>query len=171
LVAAYAWAFHSVIERRATGCSSSVSERILTMPPASIVAPFQVDVTPRVIGGVECDTVNGRELHTKLGNKDHFATWIKDRTEQLNFIENQHFEKFSGISEKRGRPPVEYRLTLVAAKKIAMAEHTEMGDKARDYFIEREKMSYELQAKQAAPASDDRITELLGAVSAMTNTM
>lgn len=109
-----------------------------------------VNVERGIVGGVECEVVDGRELHVKLGNKDEFAHWIKDRIRQLKFVENQGFETFWGISQK-GRPPREYRLTLVMAKKIAMAEHTDAGNAVRDYFLDRERISYE------APASSSDI--------------
>ena len=71
-----------------------------------------------------------------------FNDWIPARLKQLNLVKNQHFETFTGNSVK-GRPPTEYRLSLVAAKKIAMAEHTDAGDAVRDYFLDRERISYE----------------------------
>jgi phage anti-repressor protein len=100
-----------------------------------------VNVNRGIVGGVECDVVDGRELHAKIGTKAEFRNWIKDRIGQLNFVENQHFEKYGQISSKPGRPPVQYRLTLVAAKKIAMAEHTDAGGAVRDYFIECERIA------------------------------
>lgn len=44
-------------------------------------------------------TVNARELHGFLQNKDHFATWIKDRISQYDFQENQDFICISENSE------------------------------------------------------------------------
>ena len=46
------------------------------------------------------NTVNARELHAFLQNKDHFATWIKDRITQYDFVENQDFVIYSEFSEK-----------------------------------------------------------------------
>jgi phage anti-repressor protein len=111
-----------------------------------------VNVERGTVGGVECDTVDGRELHSKLGSSAHFTDWIKDRIRQLKFVKNQHFGNFSEISDKPGRPPVGYTLTLNAAKKIAMAEHTDAGNAVRDYFLDRERISYE------APHNEPAIT-------------
>lgn len=82
--------------------------------------------------------VNARELHAFLQNKDHFATWIKDRISQYDFVENQDFITFSGNSEK-GRPSKEYAITLDMAKELSMVERNEQGKQARKYFIECEK--------------------------------
>jgi phage anti-repressor protein len=62
-----------------------------------------ISIQNSTIGGEVVQTVNARDLHAILGNKDKFATWIKDRIEQFGFIENQDFVTYSGISEK-GRP-------------------------------------------------------------------
>ncbi|MDO4441338.1 MAG: antA/AntB antirepressor family protein [Moraxella sp.] len=82
--------------------------------------------------------VNARELHAFLQNKDHFATWIKDRISQYDFQENQDFVIFSENSEK-GRPRLEYAITLDMAKELSMVERNEQGKQARKYFIECEK--------------------------------
>ena len=84
-------------------------------------------------------TVNARELHAFLENGDHFATWIKDRVEQYNFLENQDFMIYSENTEKRGRPRREVFVTLDMAKELAMVERNAKGKQARQYFIECEK--------------------------------
>lgn len=43
--------------------------------------------------------VNARELHQKLGSKQDFSTWIKNRIEKYGFVENQDFEVFHKIME------------------------------------------------------------------------
>lgn len=82
--------------------------------------------------------VNARELHAFLQNKDHFATWIKDRITQYDFQENQDFVIFSENSEK-GRPRLEYAISLDMAKELSMVERNEQGKQARKYFIDCEK--------------------------------
>lgn len=84
--------------------------------------------------------VNARELHAFLQNKDHFATWIKDRIAQYDFQENQDFVTFSENSEK-GRPRLEYAITLDMAKELSMVERNEQGKMARRYFIECERIA------------------------------
>ena len=62
------------------------------------------------IDGTEINTVNARDLHCFLENKDKYTTWIKDRIEQFGFVENKDFVTFSENSEKigKGRPRKEY---------------------------------------------------------------
>jgi len=119
----------------------TLPQRVEASRPAS--GMIVVNVESGTVGGVACDAVDGRELHSKLGSNAHFTDWIKDRIRQLKIVKNQDFGNFSEISDKPGRPPVGYTLTLKAAKKIAMAEHTDAGDAVRDYFLDRERISYE----------------------------
>lgn len=80
-----------------------------------------IKLSAAAVGGQQVETVNARELHAYLENGDHFSTWIKDRIEQYNFIENQDFVTFSAPAEK-GRPRVEYAVTLDMAKELSMVE-------------------------------------------------
>ena len=92
----------------------------------------------RPVNGQAQQTVNARELHAFLENRDHFATWIKDRIEQYGFVENQDFVSFSEIPENGGRR-IEYALSLDMAKELSMVERNAQGKQARQYFIECEK--------------------------------
>lgn len=83
-------------------------------------------------------TVNARDLHNFLGNKDHFITWMKDRISQYGFAEETDYATYSESSEK-GRPRTEYALTLDMAKELAMVERNDQGKRARQYFIECER--------------------------------
>ena len=111
-----------------------------------------VNVERGTVGGIECEVVDGRELHKKLGNKAEFSNWMKQRIHQLNFVENQDFGIYDKVvvNSGRGRPPKEYTLTLKMAKKIAMAEHTDEGNAVRDYFLDRERISYEAPRRATA---------------------
>lgn len=93
------------------------------------------------IAGEPAHIVKARELHTFLENGDKFATWIADRIEQYDFVENQDFIIFSENTEKpqRGRPAIEYHITLEMAKHLSMVERNEKGKQARRYFIDCEK--------------------------------
>ncbi|MSN85651.1 antA/AntB antirepressor family protein [Riemerella anatipestifer] len=84
--------------------------------------------------------VSARELHTFLEIKDKFTDWIK-RMFEYGFIENIDYQILSDFSEKigRGRPSVDYALTLDCAKEISMLQRSEKGKQARQYFIECEK--------------------------------
>jgi len=90
------------------------------------------------IGGEGGNTGNARDLHEFLENKDHFATWIKDRIIQFGFVENQDFVTYSGNPEK-GRPAKEYAMTTDMAKELSMVERNDKGKEARLYFLECER--------------------------------
>ncbi|WP_266032831.1 antA/AntB antirepressor family protein [Brucella intermedia] len=104
------------------------------------------------IGEGSIQTVNGRDLHRFLENKDHFSTWIKDRIAQYGFVENADFVSFSESSEKGGRPSKEYALSLDMAKELSMVERNEKGKQARQYFIECER-----RAKDPVAALNDPV--------------
>jgi len=95
------------------------------------------------------NTVNARDLHEFLENKDHFSTWIKDRIKQYDFVENQDFVLFSENSEK-GRPKQEYHLSINMAKELSMVERNDKGKQARKYFIEMERVAKGL-VKELSP--------------------
>lgn len=73
-----------------------------------------------------------------LGSRRDFTSWMNDRIKKYGFIENQDFVSFSQNSEK-GRPLIEYVLTIDCAKELAMVEGNSRGKAARLYFIECEK--------------------------------
>lgn len=120
--------------------------------------------------------VNARELHQKLGSKQRFADWIKNRIEKYGFVENQDYEVFHKIMKNSndvgnqdfdvfhkimensngGRSRIEYALSLDMAKELCMIENNEQGRLFRKYFIEVEKaarVKYE-QEKLDKKASD-----------------
>ncbi len=79
-------------------------------------------------------TVDGRRLHVFLENKDQFSHWMQDRIEQYDFLANKDFWTFRGNSLK-GRPSLEYALTIGMAKELCMVEGNDQGKKARLHFI------------------------------------
>lgn len=82
--------------------------------------------------------VSARDLYSFLGVKKQFADWIKNRIDKYGLQEGQDYTTFSLIGEK-GRPTLEYALTLDAAKELAMVEGNAKGKEARQYFITAEK--------------------------------
>jgi anti-repressor protein len=98
-----------------------------------------IKIAEAEIAGAVVQTVNARDLHAFLENRDHFATWVGDRIRQYDFKEGVDFVSFSESSEKGGRPRVEYALTIDMAKELAMVERNEKGKQARLYFIECER--------------------------------
>jgi len=100
-----------------------------------------IKVSASTIGQDEVQTINARELHTFLGVGKDFATWMKDRIDQYDFIENQDFvcSPVLGSNGRGGHNRKDYHLTLDMAKELAMVERNEKGKQARQYFIECER--------------------------------
>jgi phage anti-repressor protein len=100
-----------------------------------------ITLTPVTIQNTNQQGVDARLLHTRLGVRRDFATWIIDRINKYGFIENQDFVVFPNLGEnpKGGRPTNEYVLTLDMAKELCMVQNNEAGRKTRRYFIEVEK--------------------------------
>lgn len=95
--------------------------------------------------------VSARELHLFLESKQDFSTWIKNRIEKYDFIENEDYILLHKIMEQTGRGghnKKEYALTLDMAKELAMVEGNEKGRQARRYFIECEKKLREVVSNQ-----------------------
>lgn len=109
------------------------------------------------IGSETIQTVNARDLHAFLGSGAQFTDWIRDRIQQYNFIENQDFVSFSPSGEK-GRPRLEYHVSLDMAKELAMVERTEKGKEARQYFLACERLA--LQPPPALPVLPSVADEL-----------
>ena len=52
-----------------------------------------IKLQPQTINGNAIETVSARELHSFLESKQDFSTWIKNRIEKYEFVENQDFIK------------------------------------------------------------------------------
>ncbi|OAG73487.1 AntA/AntB antirepressor [Gluconobacter japonicus] len=100
---------------------------------ATICAATDVVIGGKVVLGIE----NARSLHGGLKVETRFDDWIRRRLNSLGMIENADYEVFLNSEENLsgGRPPKDYRLTLDAAKHIAMVEKNEVGRLVRSYFI------------------------------------
>lgn len=87
--------------------------------------------------------VSARELHNFLESKQDFSTWIKNRIEKFDLLENIDYQAFHNFVECQngigGTTKIEYALSLDAAKELSMVEGNERGKQARRYFIECEK--------------------------------
>ena len=85
--------------------------------------------------------VNARDLHQFLEVGKDYSTWIKDRINKYDFVENQDFIVFpeSGKNLQGGRPRIGYAISIDMAKELSMVENNEKGRMARRYFIECEK--------------------------------
>lgn len=96
-----------------------------------------------------CDA---RELHSFLGVRKDFSSWIRERIADYGFIENEDFVLLTKIGEQRtgrgGHNRKDYHLTLDTAKELAMVERNDKGRQIRRYFIECEK---QLRQKSSEP--------------------
>ena len=95
-----------------------------------------------VFDGVEGLGVNARLLWEFLGSKTDFSTWFKKRTERLELVEEKDFLIFLQTEENsqggRGRPKIDYVVTLNQAKHLAQIEQTDVGRDVRQYLIDSE---------------------------------
>lgn len=81
--------------------------------------------------------VSARDLHEALNVKARFNDWIT-RMIEYGFSEGVDFYSFLSKTSNRGRPSVEYNLTISTAKEIAMLQRNEKGKQVRNYFIQVE---------------------------------
>lgn len=82
--------------------------------------------------------IDAKELYAFLKVNTKFTTWIQ-RMLDYGFEEGKEFFPILGkTSQKGGRPPKDYFLTIGTAKEIAMLQRSEKGREARKYFIKAE---------------------------------
>ena len=105
----------------------------------------------QTIDGNAVETVNARELHTFLESKQDFSTWIKNRIEKYEFVENADYllHKFMEQTPSGAKHKTDYYVSVGMAKELSMVERNEKGKQARKYFIECERKLRETQAKLA----------------------
>lgn len=119
-----------------------------------------INVTSAVINGYEQPAVNARELWEKLGSKQDFSTWIKNRL--ADFEEEIDFTVHKIVDGKNDGKfkPIEYTLTLDTAKHLAMLERNENGKKIRQYFINVERGFYQAMEEQQKSCPSRRPTNI-----------
>ena len=123
-----------------------------------------IPLTEGTLQGHRQPLCDARDLHAFLGVGAPFANWISRRIRQHGFVDGQDFVCFS-ILESKGRGghnAKEYHLTVEAAKHIAMAEHTEKGKEARDYFIKCERIAFD--KREHKPELQDPFAEDMPAI-------
>lgn len=123
---------------------------------ASICTATETEIGGETVIGI----ADHRDLHAGLGVKTPAKDWIKRRISDLGLVQGIDFEieeqKCSALTaDGHARAVVAkvYRLTLDAAKTIAMAEKTAQGALVRRYFLWCEKQAFE-----RAPALPDDLT-------------
>lgn len=111
---------------------------------------INIKVIQKDFNGEKKRFVNARELHKWLGVGKRFATWITDRIDKYDFVENLDYfitipnsgngfnaQKTGKIVDaKTGKVlPKDYVISVDMAKELAMVENSEIGKKVRKYFI------------------------------------
>ena len=112
----------------------------------------QNELLPIVVQN-ETTFIDARLLHRKLGSKQEFSNWIKNRISDFGFMENSDFLVQRKLSNQKGRggnrkEVIDYLLTIDMGKELAMLEKNEVGRQIRRYFIQKEK---ELRAVSQLP--------------------
>lgn len=111
---------------------------------------INIKVIQKDFNGEKKRFVNARELYIWLGVGRDFSTWIKDRIDKYDFVENLDFftsipqfgDGKSGLNKGKIKDPKtgrvvakEYIISVDMAKELAMIENSEIGKKVRKYFI------------------------------------
>ena len=94
-------------------------------------------------------TVSARDLHSWLDIGKDFSTWIKSRIDDYGFTEGTDFTTVKTFPQNggKGRPAIEYHISLDMAKELSMVERNERGKQARQYFIASDKRRAVLEHK------------------------
>ncbi|CAK01351.1 phage antirepressor Ant [Bartonella tribocorum] len=105
------------------------------------MAQYLIDIHQTSIDGDTVQTVDARDLHAFLEIGKDFSTWITDRINKYNLVENQDFvcSPILGSKGRGGHNRKDYHLTLSVAKELSMVENNKKGREARLYFIECER--------------------------------
>jgi phage anti-repressor protein len=95
------------------------------------------------LDGVTQETVNAEDLHARLEVSTPLRIWLPRRISEYGFEINVDYITYTETVENplRGRPGVDYYLSLDMAKELAMVENNEKGREVRCYFIAREKQA------------------------------
>jgi len=111
---------------------------------------INIKVIQKDFNGEKKRFVNARELYKWLGVGRDFSTWIKDRIDKYDFVEDldyfisipQFGDGKIGLNKVKIKDPKtgkvvakEYVLSVDMAKELAMVENSEIGKKVRKYFI------------------------------------
>lgn len=106
-----------------------------------------VPIRQATLNAGEVNAVDARELHEALGVKRQFANWIKEQIANAMLVDGVDYVFNIGVKNpKGGRPPVDYLVSLDAAKQICMMSNCEKGRQIRLYFIEVEKRARQFSA-------------------------
>lgn len=106
------------------------------------------------IQGEQCQLCDARDLHAFLEVGRDFSTWAKSRIDEYGFVEGEDYSPVLGNRSdgRKGKPRIDYHLTLDMGKQLAMVENNEKGRLVRRYFIEMERRAREGLSRAFPPA-------------------
>lgn len=122
-----------------------------------------IPITEKDFGNDLIQTCNARDLHAFLEVKSRFNDWITTRIDDFGFKENHDYVTFTKNSVK-GRPTIEYFLSISMAKELAMVERNAKGKEARLYFIECERIAKTKTPAPALPSYSEALRQLADAI-------
>ncbi len=101
-----------------------------------------INVAKHVVGTDSIETVNARELHAKLGSRQDFSDWIKNRISKFGFTHGEDYTTAESLStinlgSAKARPQklIEYHISIDMAKELSMVENNDNGRNMRKWFI------------------------------------
>jgi anti-repressor protein len=108
--------------------------------------------------------VSARELYGFLSVDDgrNFTKWGKANIEDM-FIKDIDYQTLR-VGGEKGRPSVDYALTLDCAKEISMMSRCDNGKQARQYFIECEKQLIKISDTQSILGQAQLILQSIQAI-------
>ncbi|EAM2671876.1 antA/AntB antirepressor family protein [Salmonella enterica] len=139
--------------------NNPVQGRGIVRPENSLGGNFAeiIPVISGVIGRQKTEIVSAKSLHSALGVKRDFTTWIKGRIKRYSFTEGVDYvvvenltSPVPGSSKSRQRVEHDYLITLNMGKEMAMVERTEQGRAVRRYFIRCEEELHKAAPEKAA---------------------
>ena len=92
------------------------------------------------------EVVSARDLHAVLENKDNVNTWFIRQANRAMLVEDVDFTRVAFL-QPSGQTSMDYAVNVNSAKELAMLNGGNKGKEVRQYFIEREKLSYKPQLK------------------------
>jgi anti-repressor protein len=106
-------------------------------------------IEQKQIGNEEVNSIDARDLHSRLGLQKKFSDWIKQNIAKLNLVENIDYVTVPQKGTGGKFDTIDYILTLDIGKHIAMMTNTDTASGIRTYFIEFEKRAKALLTQSA----------------------
>jgi phage anti-repressor protein len=121
-----------------------------------------ISIQQQQIGDESVNSVDARELHSRLGVSKDFTAWVKYNIKKLNLIEDvDYLLTKKGEQLPSGMKYVsEYIFTMDCGKHVAMMTNTAAAHSVRTYFIEFEKRAKAALTATVALPSDPVLAQI-----------